>query len=166
MAADLPKARHIFSGKEYAYFTDPGNLTERNRTSFQVQADSVTPVVEVGLADMIEVNGHEVIPGFSFYPTPGHTIDHASIVLDGGGTKALFAGDILHHPLQILKPELMSVFDPDPQLSLQLRRWALDYAADQNTIWFSSHFPTPSAGRVTRSAEGFAWRSAEPFRTS
>lgn len=154
----FPNARHVFSRKEYAYFTDPTHLTERNRTSFQVQADSVTPIVEAGLGDMIEVTGDEVVQGFSFYPTPGHTMDHASIVFDSGGAKALFAGDVLHHPLQILNPELMSVFDPNHERSLQSRRWALDYAADQDAIWFSSHFPMPSAGHVTRGIEGYNWR--------
>lgn len=154
----FPKARHVFSAKEYAFFTDPANLTERHRTSFQVQADSVTPIVEAGLADMIEVTGDEVVPGFSFHPTPGHTIDHASIVLDCGDAKALFAGDVLHHPLQVLKPELMSVFDPERERSLQSRRWALDYAADNDAIWFSSHFPMPSAGHVVRAADGYDWR--------
>ncbi|MBZ9726295.1 MBL fold metallo-hydrolase [Mesorhizobium sp. CO1-1-11] len=154
----FPKARHVFSRKEYAYFTDPANLTKRHRTSFQVQADSVTPIVEAGLSDMIEVTGDEVIPGFSFHATPGHTMDHASIILDSGGAKALFPGDVLHHPLQVLKPELMSVFDPNHELSLQSRRWALDYAADKNAICFSSHFPMPSAGCVTRVAEGYNWR--------
>lgn len=156
----FPKARHIFSAKEYAYFTDPANLTERHRTSFQVQADSVTPIVEAGLADMIEVTGDEVIPGFSFHSTPGHTIDHASIVLECAGAKALFAGDVLHHPLQVLRPELMSVFDPERDRSLQSRRWALDYAADHDAIWFSSHFPASSAGHVTRVTEGYSWRFA------
>lgn len=52
----FPNARHVFSRKEYTYFTDPANLTERHRTSFQAQADSVTPIVEAGLADMIEIS--------------------------------------------------------------------------------------------------------------
>lgn len=154
----FPNARHVFSRKEYTYFTDPANLTERHRTSFQVQADSVTPIVEAGLADMIEMTGDEVIPGISFHPTPGHTMDHASIVLESGGTKALFAGDVLHHPIQVFKPELMSVFDLYSDQTLRSRLWALDYAADQHAIWFSSHFPAPSAGRVSRVAEGYGWR--------
>ncbi len=150
-------ARHIFSKKEYDYFTDNANLTDRNRTSFQVQADSVTPINKAGFADMIEITGAEIFPGFSFHPTPGHSIDHASIILESRGSKALFAGDVLHHPLQVIKPELMSMFDPDHERSLRSRLWALDYAADQNAIWFSSHFPSSSAGHVSRSAKGYSW---------
>lgn len=153
----FPNARFIFSAKEYAYFTDPANLNDRNRTSFQVQEDSVRPIVDAGLADMIEVTGDEVIPGFSFHPTPGHTMHHASIVLESAGVRALFAGDLLHHPVQVRKPELLSVFDLEPQRTVESRRWALEYAADHNATWFSSHIPEPSAGRIVREGEQYNW---------
>ena len=154
----FPNARHLFSAKEYAYFTDPENLTERNRTSFQVQADSVTPIVAAGLAERIEVDGREVIPGFSFHPTPGHSVDHASIVLHSAGAWALFAGDVVHHPVQVHQPNLLSVFDAERDRTLASRRWALDFAADRKATMFSSHFPAPSAGTVTRSGDAYAWR--------
>ena len=136
----FPNARHIFSAKEYAYFTEPANHTDRNRTSFQTVADSVTPVIEAGLADMIVIKGTEAIPGFTFHSTPGHTVDHASIVLESQGEQALFAGDVLHHPLQVYEPDLLSVFDPKRYPTLTSRRWALDFAADHNAAMFSSHF--------------------------
>ena len=154
----FPNARHLFSAKEYAYFTDPENLTERNRTSFQVQADSVTPIVAAGLAERIEVDGREVIPGFSIHPTPGHSVDHASIVLHSAGAWALFAGDVVHHPVQVHQPNLLSVFDAERDRTLASRRWALDFAADRKATMFSSHFPAPSAGTVTRSGDAYAWR--------
>ncbi len=156
----FPKARHVFSAKEYAYFTNPENLTERNRTSFQVQADSVTPIVSAGLAKMIEVTGQEVIPGFSFHPTPGHSVDHASIVLQSAGARAIFAGDVVHHPVQVHEPKLLSVFDAERERTLASRRWALDFAADREAMMFSSHFSSPSAGYVTRSGEAYEWRFA------
>ncbi|MET1026134.1 MAG: MBL fold metallo-hydrolase [Dongiaceae bacterium] len=100
----FPNARYIFSRAEYDYFTDPKNHTERSRTSFMVQRDSVDPVIEAGLAQMIEIDGSEPIEGFAFHPTPGHTIDHASISFHSQGEVALFAGDVLHHPLQVSAP--------------------------------------------------------------
>jgi glyoxylase-like metal-dependent hydrolase (beta-lactamase superfamily II) len=157
-APTFPNARHVFSAREYAWFTDPANRTDRNRTSFQVQADSVTPVVEAGLADMIDVTGEEVIPGFFFHPTPGHSVDHASIVLESGGVRALFPGDLLHHPVEVLAPELLTVFDPEPERTLRSRRWALDFAADSKATIFSSHFPATSAGRIAPSGSGYEWR--------
>jgi glyoxylase-like metal-dependent hydrolase (beta-lactamase superfamily II) len=154
----FPNARHIFSAREYAWFTDSANLSDRNRTSFQVQADSVTPIVEAGLADMIDVTGDEVIPGFSFHPTPGHSVDHASIVLESAGARALFPGDLLHHPIEVLAPDLSTIFDPEREQTLRSRRWALEFAADREAITFSSHFPVTSAGRIARSGSGYEWR--------
>jgi glyoxylase-like metal-dependent hydrolase (beta-lactamase superfamily II) len=156
----FPKARHVFSTKEYAYFTDPANLSERNRTSFQAQVDSVTPIVEAGMADLIEVTGDEVIPGFSFHSTPGHSVDHASIVLESAGASAIFPGDVVHHPIQILEPKLLSVFDPERDRTLRSRQWALDFAADHDAMMFGSHFPATSAGHVTRVGEAYNWSFA------
>jgi glyoxylase-like metal-dependent hydrolase (beta-lactamase superfamily II) len=80
----FPKARYLFSRAEREYFTDPKNHTERNRTSFQVQNDSIDPIIEAGLADPIEVDGTEPIEGFIFYPTPGHSVRHALIGFRSG----------------------------------------------------------------------------------
>jgi glyoxylase-like metal-dependent hydrolase (beta-lactamase superfamily II) len=96
LGPDLPQRPLVFSRAEYEHFTDPANHTERNRTSFAVQADSVTPVVAAGLADIIDVDGSEVLEGVSFHPTPGHTFGHASIVLRSAGEVAMFPGDVMH----------------------------------------------------------------------
>ena len=154
----FPNARHIFSRAEHAYFQDPANHNERNRTSFMVQKDSVDPVVDAGLADMIAVSGAEPIPGFTFHSTPGHSIDHSSIELRSGGETALFAGDVLHHPVQDFHPEWLSILDAFPEDTLRSRHWALDFAAERDAVFFSSHFADSSAGKVSRHGKAYAWR--------
>ncbi|WP_068084419.1 MBL fold metallo-hydrolase [Novosphingobium rosa] len=156
----FPNARHVFSAREYAFFRDPANVGNRHRTSFQTQQDSVTPIVEAGMADMIEVYGREVIPGFSFHATPGHSADHASIMLESGSAKALFSGDVFHHPVQVLAPDLLSIFDAEREMTLRSRSWALDVAADEGAMLFSAHFPASSAGKVNRHGNGFSWSFA------
>ncbi len=156
----FPNARYIFARAEYAYFTDPKNFNDRNRTSFAVQKDSVDPVVEAGLTDMIEVNGSEPIEGFAFYPTPGHSIAHASIVLRSGGETAFFAGDVMHHPVQVFRPEWNAVLDAFPDATQTSRAWALAFAADRQATVFSSHFPASSVGSVERDESGFRWKFA------
>ncbi len=153
----FPNARYVFSRREYEFFSDPANRSERNRTSAQAQEDSVDPVIAAGLADTIEVDGQEVIPGLSFHPTPGHSPDHASIVLQSDGEQAIFAGDVLHHPIQVERPDLVSIFDADLEATLRSRHWVLSYAADADATFFASHFPSTAAGRVERDGDGFAW---------
>jgi glyoxylase-like metal-dependent hydrolase (beta-lactamase superfamily II) len=153
-------ARYFFSKKEYAYFIDEANLTERNRTSFMVQKDSVTPVLDAGLGSLVDVDGTEPEPGFTLYPTPGHSVGHASIVLRSKGETALFSGDIFHHPFQIFHPELMTVFDADLPQTARSRQWGLDFAADNDAMVFSPHFPDSSAGHIVRAGNAFAWHFA------
>jgi glyoxylase-like metal-dependent hydrolase (beta-lactamase superfamily II) len=153
----FPNARYIFARAEYDYFTDPQNR-DSDPTSFAVQKDSVDPVIEAGLADMIDVDGSEAIEGFTFYPTHGHSIAHASIIFQSGTETALFAGDVMHHPLQVFKPEWNSVFCAFPEAAQTSRAWALAFAADHQVTFFSSHFPASSAGSVERDKSGFRWK--------
>lgn len=158
----FPNARHIFSAREYTFFADPANAAGRHRTSFQTQQDSVTPIVEAGLADMIVIDGREVLPGLSFHSTAGHSVDHASIILESAGVTAIFPGDVFHHPVQIFAPHLLSIFDPEREASLVSRRWVLDIAVDAGATLFSSHFPASSAGTVSRRGANYSWAFTTP----
>jgi len=154
----FPNARYLFSRAEREYYTDPQNRTERNRTSFQLQKDSVEPIIEAGLATLIETDGSEPVDGFSFYPTPGHSIAHASICFRSGQDVALFLGDVLHSPVEVYVPDWNTVFDAFPDEARKSREWALNFAAENGATVFTSHFPAPSVGRILRERSGFCWR--------
>lgn len=153
----FPNAKYIFSRAERAYFTDPINHTKRNRANFACQNDSIDPIIEAGLAEMIEIGGHEPIEGFTFLPSPGHSAAHASIVLRSAGEMAFFAGDVFHHPLQIYETSWHSVYDAFPEAAQTSRLWALNYAADHAALLFSTHFAGTSVGNVRREGSGFRW---------
>lgn len=93
-----------------------------------------------------------------FYATHGHSIAHASIVLQSSGEVAFFAGDVMHHPVQVFRPEWNSVFCAFPDAARTSRTWALAFAADRQATVFSSHFPASSAGSVERDESGFRWK--------
>jgi glyoxylase-like metal-dependent hydrolase (beta-lactamase superfamily II) len=122
-----------------------------------VYADSVVPVMEAGLAKLIKIDGTEFLDGISFHLTAGHSINHASISLHSQGAEALFGGDVLHHPLEIYEPDLVSMFCEFPEYARTSRRWMLEYACRENVTYFSSHFPETSAGRITRRNGQFRW---------
>ncbi len=152
------RARHVFSRAEHAYFTDETNLTDATRTSFQVQADSVDPIIAAGLADPIAIDGGSPIEGFAFHPTPGHSPDHASISFASNGAIGFFPGDVFHHPVEIGRPDLMTIFDRDAERVRASRDWAFAFAADHDAIVFSSHAPASSVGRISRRDDGYDWR--------
>jgi glyoxylase-like metal-dependent hydrolase (beta-lactamase superfamily II) len=166
----FPNARHIVSAKENTYCAaldrgqepDPEQVTPglgpmRRRPFPGLYADSVLPVTAAGLVDFITVDGHEVVDGVSFLPTPGHSIDHASIRLASCGEEALFTGDIMHHPLQVYAPELDSCYCEFPEAAHRSRLWALNEAAERNIPLFTAHFAESSAGQVIHDGDGFAW---------
>lgn len=152
----FPRAKYVFSRREFEYYGNPDHVRPPSRGVFE---DSVQPVVEAGLAEMIEANGEEFLDGLAFHRTPGHSVDHMSITLRSGGETALFGGDVMHHPLQVLHPHWNSVYCEFPEEARASRRWALEFAADRRALFFSSHFPDTSAGRITRRDGGFTWTS-------
>lgn len=124
----------------------------------RVYDDSVRPVIEAGLAKLIAVDGGEVLEGLSFVATPGHSVDHASIRLVSRGEQALFAGDVMHHPLQVYDPSLNSCFCEFPEAALRSRAFVLEDAAESGATVFTTHFAQSSVGRINRTGEHFAWQ--------
>jgi glyoxylase-like metal-dependent hydrolase (beta-lactamase superfamily II) len=125
-----------------------------------VYQDSVRPVIEAGLADLVSVDGGEVLDGISFHPTPGHSIDHAVIRLRSRGEEALFAGDVMHHPLQVYEPGWNTLYCEFPEPARVSRRWLLEEAAESGALILPGHFPESSAGRITRRGDRFDWTFA------
>jgi glyoxylase-like metal-dependent hydrolase (beta-lactamase superfamily II) len=168
----FPNAKYIFSRSEQRYNASlsghkpapdlpPRTLGKpvREPASY-VYDQSVAPVIESGLAEPIDVDGAELLDGISFLPTPGHSVDHASIRLRSGGQEALFLGDVMHHPLQVYRPDLRSVYCEFPEPSRASREWILSYASENHALCFTSHFAESSAGYVSRGTEGFQWQFA------
>ncbi|KGM34730.1 MBL fold metallo-hydrolase [Inquilinus limosus] len=165
-------ARHHFSAVEQRYGDslsdpaapefrpDPVLGAPRHPPLDGVYQDSVRPVIEAGLADLVVVDGGEVLDGISFHPAPGHSIDHAVIRLRSRGEEALFAGDVMHHPLQIFEPGWNSRYCEFPEPARASRRWLLETAAESGALVLPGHFPDSSAGRITRQGDRFDWTFA------
>jgi glyoxylase-like metal-dependent hydrolase (beta-lactamase superfamily II) len=157
----FPNARYVFSKAEHEYFSGPGG---KDRPNYALYEDSVLPVIDAGQAEMIDAGGGEFLEGIVFHSTPGHSIDHFSIGIESRGNHALFAGDVMHLPVQVDYPDLSSAFSANPECGRRSRLWALRYAADHEAIVFSSHFPGTSTGQIERLGEHFAWKFASPTR--
>src|SRR5262245_36126495 len=70
----FPNARYLMGRAEFEHWrADHGNEEQQH-----VFADSVRPVFDAGLVDLVETD-HRVSPEVSFVPTLGHTPGHVSI---------------------------------------------------------------------------------------
>ncbi|MBB4216838.1 MBL fold metallo-hydrolase [Rhizobium anhuiense] len=150
-------ARYIFPRVEQEYYSSTASHNDVNIPSSGVYEDSVQPVIEAGLADFIDSAGGPFLDRFTFLPTPGHSIGHMSVLLESDNEAAIFAGDVMHHPIQVERPDLNTVFCEFLDQAAQSRRRVLELAADNRAIYFSTHFPGSSAGYVTRDGEKFRW---------
>ncbi|MFZ4835456.1 MBL fold metallo-hydrolase [Rouxiella sp. Mn2063] len=150
-------ATYFLSAREQRQQAD--NLQQAQPTDLpsRIYAESIAPIIASGRYQFIPENGVEILPGIRFLSTPGHSVDHQSIIIDTPEGTAFFSGDLMHHPLQVYYPQLNSRYCEAPDLAKQSRLKALDYASSGDVIWFSSHFADTSAGRVTRVGEGYSW---------
>src|SRR5699024_3871015 len=116
-------------GAEEDYYSSPASHNEVNIPSLGVYEDSVRPIVEAGQAERIANEGGEYLDMFTFHPTKGHSIGHMSIELQSRGENALFCGDVMHHPLQLVRPDWNSVFCEWQDEARASRRWVLEQAS-------------------------------------
>jgi len=153
----FPNATYVFPKAEQERNSDPENYPENARGKYVIYEDSILPVVRAGLAEPVVPDGSEFLRGISFHPVPGHTPGQMAVLFESCNEMALFGGDIMHHPVQVYRPGWNSVYCEDAEKARASRRWALDYLADRHALYCSSHFAGTSAGRVTRTKNGFTW---------
>ncbi len=89
-------------------------------------------------------------------PTPGHTPGHFAVAIGKGKDDAVFAGDLMHTPLQLRHPELSPKFDVDPVLAATTRRQFLERYCDTDTLCCTAHFPSPTVGKIRRKGNAFS----------
>jgi glyoxylase-like metal-dependent hydrolase (beta-lactamase superfamily II) len=154
----FPRATYVFPEADAEYW-DPRNAGRYpphvgaavNAGFFE---DSVRPILDAGRARLVGAAA-EVGPGLQLAAAPGHTPGSQTITLESGGEVAIFCGDIVHHPLQILNPDWNSIFCEDPPLARATRRRVLERAAAHSARLVPAHFAGQHTVRVERSGDGF-----------
>jgi len=126
-----------------------------------VFTDSMKPIKEAGLLQLIAIDGTEILEGVRFLPTPGHSICHASISISSGGEEGIFGGDIVHLPFELYDTNLTSMFCEFPEAARSSRLQIAAMVADHKALFFSSHFPESSAGNIFKHNENFGWQFIE-----
>ena len=119
-----------------------------------VLADSVTPVWDAGLVDLVETD-HQICSEIGLVPTLGHTPGQVRVRIVSQGEEALITGDFMHHPCQIARPEWSSTADSDPTEARQTRERMLTRLADRPILVIGTHFAGRTAGRIVRDGSAF-----------
>ena len=162
----FPNARYVFSRADYEYFTRVDNDPEEGPANHGSYRDSVLPIVEAGLAQMVD-GTHAIDEYLTIDPAPGHTPGTVAIRLDAGaGGKAMFSGDILHHVLQIHYPQINSFVCADAETARASRRMVLEHCCGTGALLMPAHFGAPFVCHVDNEGEDRSERRFERRGTS
>lgn len=145
----FPNARYLMGRVEFEHWT---NVDETGTK--QVMSDSVLPVFDAGLVDLVETD-HKICDQISLIPTVGHSPGHVSVLIQSQGEEAVITGDFIHHPCQIVHPEWPSAPDSDPEQGLKTRHAVFSRYADTPTLIIGTHFHTPTAGHLKRDGDTY-----------
>lgn len=155
----FPKARYLMGQREFEYWRSESDATDPHEGFAAVQvdvfSDSVKPVFEAGLVDLVEVD-HRICEEVRLVPTHGHTPGHVSVRIESKGETALITGDFIHHPCQLAHPDWATVVDYDQKESTRTRERTFETLCAEPTLVIGTHFAGATAGRIIR--DGNAYR--------
>jgi glyoxylase-like metal-dependent hydrolase (beta-lactamase superfamily II) len=158
----FPNATYLLPKIDVDYWNPANNPDIAGGVNENAFEDSVAPVLAAGQAELWEA-GHAIDAGLRLEAAPGHTPGAGVVKLESRGERALFAGDILHTPLQITHPDHNSCFDLDPAQSRATRLRLLGWAADNAALVLPAHFAGRTALEVADTGSGFTIKQWGPF---
>ncbi len=147
----FPNARYLIGREEIAHW----RAHESDEEHRAVMADSVAPIFEAGLVDLVKMD-QRISPEIRLMPSAGHTPGHVSVMIESRSEVAVITGDVLHHPCQMAHPDWHTIYDSSRRIAEATRRALLEDWADRPVLVIGTHFAAPTAGHVKR--DGAAYR--------
>ncbi len=157
----FPNARYHTTAAEWAYWTSPAAAPEFDRLGDYV-SDSIRPlqtagVLELSAPDLVVSDEVRLVPAF------GHTPGNVCVEVRSQGMRAVFAGDMIHHPLQLAFPHRSTDYCIDDQAATAARRELL-HSMGPRDLLFPAHFAEAVPGRVRTDAAGAYRFDPQPGR--
>lgn len=151
----FPRARYLVPAADDAFY-GPGNLhgPGRREDDRYVYEDSIAPVHQAGQSVLWD-GAYRIDEHLTLESAPGHTPGSAILRVASGGDRAAFVGDLLHSPVQILRPSCNSCFCLDAAAAGTSRRRVLERAAEESELVVPAHFNGTGIAEVRREAGAF-----------
>ena len=152
----FPNARYWIQRGEWDEAMQPN---ERTRATYLPQ--NLLPVEEADQIEFIE-GETRVTSEITVIETPGHTANHASVVISSGGETAVYLGDMIQHEVQLERVAWLSAFDVLPLVNLETKKRLVAEAIERRHLLIAVHNPFPGVGRLSRTEEGRTRWTPEP----
>ncbi len=148
LSPTFPRARYLIQRGEWEAATRPN---ERTRATYL--SENLLPLEEAGVLELID-GEITVTPEITIIPSPGHTENHASVILTSGGETAIYIGDIVQHEVQLERTAWVSAFDVLPLVSIETKKRIVERAIRERALIVSVHCSYPGLGRLTMGEDG------------
>lgn len=145
----FPNARYLYVKREFERWDTrrpDHRVVDYNVGVFE---QSVLPIVEAGLADLVS-DRHRLSASVEIEPAYGHTLGHSIVHLVSKTKEAYFTGDVFHHPLQILYPELHLPGCDNLEQAIETRRRIANLCIERNALVIPAHFAKPHVGWIRK----------------
>ena len=144
----FPNATYIVRRGEYDYAMHPNE-----RTAASYFERNFHPVEA---AEKLELVAREktIVKGIRVVPTPGHTPFHQSVLIESGGERAFYLGDLVPTHAHLPLPWIMG-YDVEPLVTLETKRRILKQAVDENWLLIFEHDATVPWGRVEHDGKAY-----------
>ncbi|WP_114226896.1 MULTISPECIES: MBL fold metallo-hydrolase [Sphingomonas] len=151
-------ARYVLPTADRDYWDPQGEGQRPTEQGQYVNAgvfeDSVQPIIDASRAIWAD-DGFEVAEGLTLHSRPGHTPGQMAMEVRTPDQTAFFVGDILHHPMQVHRPDWNSRFCEDPEQAIASRRQTLEQVANSGALLVPAHFGGEHLVRVAREGSSF-----------
>ncbi len=93
--------------------------------------------------------------------TPGHTRYHQSVVIESGGNKALYLGDLAPWAVNIERLAWVPAADVEPLLNIETKRRIREWVLEEEVLLIFEHDPHIRAGYLRRVENEFRVEAVE-----
>jgi glyoxylase-like metal-dependent hydrolase (beta-lactamase superfamily II) len=149
----FPNARYLVGRREFEYWQQQDRQPGGDAVQLPGFEDSVLPILDAGQMELVD-DGYELGRNITLLPLPGHTPGQMGVRVEGA-VPAIFCGDAIHSPLQVLDPTLSTAGCVDPVEARRVRRTLLENAAEGGWLVVPAHFRGTRGMRVAPTASGF-----------
>ena len=160
----FPNATVHVDKREVEYWFDKSiaeKAAEPLKTFFSQVDTKVKPYLDSGQVKTFD-GATEFFPGFRSQPSYGHTPGHSLYVLENGGEKLVFCGDLVHvDAVQFSNPSVCIRFDSDPAKAAEQRKKTFADAAKHRYLLAFDHVSFPGVGHVREEGDHYQWIPVE-----
>ncbi len=148
----FPNARYLAGRREMAHWQ--GVIAQDPSVNHGSYVDSILPILEAGQFDLVD-DGFELGAGAELRSLVGHTPGQMGLFLHRGQDRAVFCGDAIHSPVQVIEPGWSAIFDSDRPQAVRTRLALLQTMAEQGGVMVPAHFRSSGRVRVIPRGDGF-----------